>query len=521
MLFDLITILLFIAIITSTQLHLAAGQTVVEHAIGELYSQGGFSPLPPIDSHLRTSCTRLQVHSPAMGPPKTRGLRPRPSRSRFHEGSMNDRVSAVPPSQFLGPEELEALERPLEAELEQHSYNLRSSRRSQDTTRQLQLFMSRQAPSIAPSIAPSFAPSVAPSVTPSTATTSPKKGVLGQVWEGVRGRFKLKKEPASPEQKKLPDLPKKPATGVFDDRPTREEALASYHLLVEAGFFTTHAIQSTRQPPPPGFVRQRPATSHQALSPSLTATTPPPRLQPLEVPTSLPPPPKWPLNSTPITPKSNRTSLSAVTPASADSRGTKRTANEGNADIQIHQDEPPRSPRSPRTRGKKIRKTASKEFGIPILRTARSRRKLAGSRANARKSGGNASLPPVVIHHYHSNSTSSRDSRHSRRSSHLLCATSPSSSAASSPRGSFDSASSARESGESVYSVRAIGSGSKNSRALRPRKAAPAATSAPAQEALKVVPNANRGIPIVPTIPAKYTAGEDRENGQSWRGLKR
>ncbi|KAL7960200.1 hypothetical protein V8C34DRAFT_277204 [Trichoderma compactum] len=455
-----------------------------------------------------------------MGPPKTRGLRPRQSRSRFHEGSMNDRVSAVPPSQFLGPEELEALERPLEAELEQHQYNLRSSRRSQDTTRQLQLFMSRQAPSIAPSIAPSVAPSVTPSVAPSTATTSPKKGVLGQVWEGVRGRFKLKKEPPSPEQKKQPDSPspKKPVPGAYDDRPTREEALASYHLLVEAGFFTTHAIQSTRQPPPPGFVRQRPATSHQALSPTLTLRTPPPRLSPLEAPVSAPP--KWPLNSTPITPRSNRTSLSAVTPASADSRGTKRTANEGNADIQIHQDEPPRSPRSARTRGKKIRKTASKDFGIPILRTARSRRKLTSTRANARKSGGSASHTPVVIHHYHSHSTSSRDSRHSKRSSHLLCATSPSS-ASSSPRGSFDSTSSARASGESVYSVRAIGSGSKSSRGLRPRKAAPAATSTPTQDALKVVPNANRGIPSVPTIPAKYTFGEDRENGQSWRGLKR
>ncbi|EHK15972.1 uncharacterized protein TRIVIDRAFT_65203 [Trichoderma virens Gv29-8] len=451
-----------------------------------------------------------------MGPPKTRGLRARQSRSRFHEGSMNDRVSAVPPSQFLGPEELESLERPLEVELEQHQYNLRSSRRSQDTTRQLQLFMSRQAPSIAPSFAPSVAPSVAPSIAPSTAT-SPKKGVLGQVWEGVRGRFKLKKDPpSSPEQKKQPESPKKSPPGVFDDRPTREEALASYHLLVEAGFFTTHAIQSTRQPPPPGFLRQRPATSHQALS---SVTTPPPKLTPLEAPPSLPPPPKWPLNSTPITPKSNRTSLSAVTPASADSRGTKRTANEGNTDIQIHQDEPPRSPRSARTRGKKIRKTASKDFGIPILRTARSRRKLKGTRASGRKSPANGSHTPVVIHHYHS--TSSRDSRHSKRSSHLLCATSPSSSAASSPRNSFDSASSARESGESVYSVRAIGSGSKSSRGLRPRKVAPAATSAPAQDALKVVPNANRGIPIVPSIPAKYTFGEDRENGQPWRGLRR
>ncbi|GFP58363.1 hypothetical protein ACSS6W_005572 [Trichoderma asperelloides] len=449
-----------------------------------------------------------------MGPPKTRGLEARPSRSRFHEGSMNDRVSAVPPDHFLGPGEIESLERPLEVELEQHQYNLRNARRSQDTQRQLQLWLSQ-------------APSIAPSVAPSTSTSSPsKKGMLGKVWDGVRGRLQLKKDTPSPEQKKKPDSPpKKPATAnIYDDRPTREEALASYHLLVESGFFTSHAIQSTRQPPPPGFVKQRPATSHQVLS----VSTPPRAPQPLQAPPSLPPPPKFPLNTTPKTPRStrsNRTSLSAVTPASADSRGTKRTVNDStNNDILIHQDEREK-PEVPREARKKIRKSTSKDFTIPVLHAVKSRRKLTGSRSNRRKSQGNAGLPPVVIHHYHSHSASSRDSKHSKRSSHLLCAASTSS-AGSSPRSSLDSTSSWRESGESVYSVRAIGSGSKSSRALRPRKPAAKAgatstADADATEPLKVVPNANRGIPGVPSIPAKYTFGEDRENGQAWRGLRR
>ncbi|KAL6892375.1 hypothetical protein GGI43DRAFT_386869 [Trichoderma evansii] len=471
-----------------------------------------------------------------MGPPKTRGLEARPSRSRFHEGSMNDRVSAVPPDQFLGPGEIEALERPLEVELEQHQYNLRNAvRRSQDTQRQLQLWLSQ---------APSIAPSVAPSVAPSTSTSSPlKKGMLGKVWDGVRGRFQLKKDTPSPEQKKKVDLPpKKPATAnIYDDRPTREEALASYHLLVESGFFTSHAIQSTRQPPPPGFVKQRPATSasHQLLTVSTTLATPPRAPQPLQDPPSLPPPPKFPLNTTPKTPKtprstrSNRTSLGAMTPASADSRGTKRTVNEStNNDILIHQDErddrderdEKDKPEVPREARKKIRKSTSKDFTIPVLRAVKSRRKLTGSRSTRRKSQGNAALPPVVIHHYHSHSASSRDSKHSKRSSHLLCAAP--SSAGSSPRSSIDSTSSWRESGDSVYSVRAIGSGSKSSRALRPRKPAAKAgatskADADAAEALKVVPNANRGIPGVPSIPAKYTFGEDRENGLAWRGARR
>jgi hypothetical protein len=441
---------------------------------------------------------------------------------------MNDRVSAVPPEHFLGPGELEALERPLELELEKHQLNLRNARRSQDTQRQLQLWLSQ-------------APSIAPSVAPSTSTSSPRKGMLGKVWDGVRGRLQLKKETPSPEQpkKKADPPPKKPSTAnIYDDRPTREEALASYHLLVESGFFTSHAIQSTRQPPPPGFVKQRPATSHQMLNVPTNLSTPPRVPHALQDPTSLPPPPKLPLNSTPKTPKtprstrSNRTSLGAMTTASVDSRGTKRTVNDStnNNDILIHQDErddrDERSkPEIPREARKKIRKSTSKDFTIPVLRTVKSHRKLVAGRSSRRKSQGNAGLTPVVIHHYHSHSASSRDSKHSKRSSHLLCAASPSS-AGSSPRSSIDSTSSWREGGDSVYKVQAIGSGSKSSRALRPRKPAAKASAsnkadADPAEALKVVPNANRGIPGVPSIPAKYTFGEDRENGQVWRGLRR
>ncbi|KAF5267719.1 hypothetical protein FOXYS1_1393, partial [Fusarium oxysporum] len=44
-----------------------------------------------------------------MGRPKSRRAL---SASRFQEGSMNDRTSAAPPVQFLGPEERAALERP-------------------------------------------------------------------------------------------------------------------------------------------------------------------------------------------------------------------------------------------------------------------------------------------------------------------------------------------------------------------------------------------------------------------------
>jgi hypothetical protein len=37
---------------------------------------------------------------------------------------------------------------------------------------------------------------------------------------------------------------------------------------------------------------------------------------------------------------------------------------------------------------------------------------------------------------------------------------------------------------------------------------------------MRIVPDANRGIPHVPAIPEKFTYGEDRENGGPWRGLR-
>ncbi|KAK7427552.1 hypothetical protein QQZ08_005995 [Neonectria magnoliae] len=213
-----------------------------------------------------------------MGPPRTRrahSVNP----SRFHEGSMNDRTSATPPVHFLEPDEREALEHPA----------LRSHPRP---------------------------------VSDDWADKQVKKGrLLGQVWDGVRGRLGLKREPDEDkssrkreqsrkgdkdenrrdrsrgrDRSRLRDMSRgrerkdddrtkgdredKPRAGrqkeevQRDEMPTREEILANYHHLVNSGFFTSHAIQSTRQPPP-GSASS--SAQDGASSASNVSRVPPPR----------------------------------------------------------------------------------------------------------------------------------------------------------------------------------------------------------------------------------------------------
>lgn len=56
-----------------------------------------------------------ELNPKTMGPPKSKNLAALQSKSRFCEGSMNDRSSAMPPVHFLGPEALAALEQPVES----------------------------------------------------------------------------------------------------------------------------------------------------------------------------------------------------------------------------------------------------------------------------------------------------------------------------------------------------------------------------------------------------------------------
>ncbi|KAJ4320068.1 hypothetical protein N0V84_006053 [Fusarium piperis] len=188
-----------------------------------------------------------------MGRPKTRRAL---SASRFHEGSMNDRTSAAPPAQFLGPDEIAALERPVP-----------SSTRSQPRP-----------------------------VSDDWADKQVKRGrLLGRVWDGVRGRLRFEKDGEDERgsrrrerSRKRDQSEQRGRERVREDRhreekpveepqrdemPSREEILANYHHLMASGFFSSHAIQSTRQPPPGSSQSSAHSSSHSSVQPPTPASS--------------------------------------------------------------------------------------------------------------------------------------------------------------------------------------------------------------------------------------------------------
>lgn len=146
--------------------------------------------------------------------------RPVTPRSRFAEGSMNDRTSAAPPPHFLGPDTR------CQSSASLPSFPPRSSSSASRTDPEAQLRR------------------------PRSASISEKKGLSG-LWEGLREKIWGKKRPVSFDGAAVPrpEVVEEVAGG-GENRPTREEMLASYQELMAAGFFQARAIQGTRQPPP-------------------------------------------------------------------------------------------------------------------------------------------------------------------------------------------------------------------------------------------------------------------------------
>ncbi|KAI0200528.1 hypothetical protein F4808DRAFT_153647 [Astrocystis sublimbata] len=204
----------------------------------------------------------------------------RPSTSRFQEGSMNDRASAAPPPQFMGPEQLASYEDQFYAERA-----AREARRPRPFSAQAQL----QANPL-----PAHGDLPQPQPTPQKALTQPPKhtvahkkssGFFGRVRDalfhrgGNHGQAALKQDEVRRKHSSLqeplqrPDLdpPRpdylqhagrtqsevniaqifpSPLGGGLSAQPSREEVLASYNELVSSGFFQSHAIQSTRHAAP-------------------------------------------------------------------------------------------------------------------------------------------------------------------------------------------------------------------------------------------------------------------------------
>ncbi|KAB5582633.1 hypothetical protein GE09DRAFT_1075767 [Coniochaeta sp. 2T2.1] len=168
----------------------------------------------------------------------TRAAAP-PPHSRFVEGSMNDRVSNAPPPTFLGPEEMAAYERQFYAD---HARN-----NSRPTSGSDQSF-------------------------------SNNRNSGSKFWEGLRDRFSMSRAKSSSsittvssnkskasnrfsQQSQQSQQSQAAATVIASPNdkenapsvsyPSREEVLQNYKSLVEAGFFSSHAIHGTRHQPPP------------------------------------------------------------------------------------------------------------------------------------------------------------------------------------------------------------------------------------------------------------------------------
>jgi len=189
---------------------------------------------------------------------------------------MNDRTSAVPPTQFLGPEQLKSYENQFYSEpAAQHYARSRKQERPLSTPAQIQ---SSSAP---------VARTESESGQQHTVTHKKSTGFFGRVrdvlfnrgggqqgpplkQQEVRRKHSSLQEPlqhpppARPEylqagrtqsEINITHILASPRGG--SDRPSREDIMASYNELVSTGFFQSHAIQSTRHVAP-GSARETP-----------------------------------------------------------------------------------------------------------------------------------------------------------------------------------------------------------------------------------------------------------------------
>ncbi|KAH7040503.1 uncharacterized protein B0I36DRAFT_357793 [Microdochium trichocladiopsis] len=227
--------------------------------------------------------------------------------SRFQEGSMNDRVSAKPPPDFLGPD-LEAYERQFYV----HNLTSPASRDHAGKHHRQERPLSAEA-----QLGPTTEHLSRPPLTKKSSFFGRLKGALGFGWGSSNGsaqqqqpKDEVKRKHASLQDHCMPPPPQPTTTqqhlsrppprtwksqsqiniphipGVLGlerngstDRPSREEILESYQQLMASGFFQAHAIQSTRQPGPRGNAPQQ-ATSASILSTSAPVPPPPSRRPP-------------------------------------------------------------------------------------------------------------------------------------------------------------------------------------------------------------------------------------------------
>ncbi|KAI1325596.1 hypothetical protein F5Y16DRAFT_257748 [Xylariaceae sp. FL0255] len=305
-------------------------------------------------------------------PPTRNGSGSRPPTSRFQEGSMNDRTSAAPPAQFLGPEDLKKYEdqfhtdgQQLQPQPQQHQapYNRPFSAAAHvgATTSH------RRAPSpdeqvdntnkIAQKKNSGFFGRVRDALFSRPAQAQKQEEIHrkhSSLQEPLHQHVNFNNAPPRPSylmhagransEVHIPlarpsaSSPRNPSSSMAaasaanaGDRPSREEMLASYNELMATGFFQSHAIQSTRHAPP-GGLHTTDATSGSAQLPFLPpkrvssvsvipALSAPPRVStssvrpsPLQLNSVQVPPPQVPIAAE-ATPRASTSSTSTARPS--------------------------------------------------------------------------------------------------------------------------------------------------------------------------------------------------------------
>ncbi|KAF9878585.1 hypothetical protein CkaCkLH20_04077 [Colletotrichum karsti] len=227
----------------------------------------------PLTSHPVMAPPTSNAFASAQRPAAKRANSTQRANSRFVEGSMNDRTSAAPPPNFLGPEDSSEIARRFRMDFyveapdagvlsppkPQHHKSSQSLLSSQNHHQQQQHPVLHQ---------PTVTYGEAKRPASSASSHVGKKGF----WGGLREKLSFVKDkgakrPLSLDGKLLSagggaggfgsggaeGAAPAPAPANGAGMPSREEIMASYQQLMKDGFFDAHAIRSTRQPPPPNI----------------------------------------------------------------------------------------------------------------------------------------------------------------------------------------------------------------------------------------------------------------------------
>ncbi|KAM0272901.1 hypothetical protein ACHAQH_008505 [Verticillium albo-atrum] len=434
---------------------------------GPLNSHPVFSPKRPANR---------AKHSHDFGSSSASGSAPRSpvkAGSRFQEGSMNDRASAVPPLSFIGSEADFERRIRLDYPGRQGAVSALGGPVQQQQQQQQIYTQQDQRPA---SAAGSFI------------GANGKKGF----WGGLKEKFSFSRDRNVNGTKRPVSLDAKtttpagmagfPGLDMSSDgkMPSREEIARNYDQLMQNGFFASHAIQSTRQPPPGAVPRaSAPSTSasaHPTAGPSFASRMAAHQEQQHQEQE------QWPLSAN-----------------ASPSRGTKRNHSQDDDN-----DDDASS-------FKKLRKSASRignELPLHRLRPKRSHQGPVSSSIPM--------PPPPAPFGINTRRTFSSSSK---RETNRLAKRQVSKSAISNPMPIDASTRMSIDSGAPSFASSGDGQGGSSfADAMRWSRPSSRSEDAAIAAGLRVRPDANRGIPVVPRIPEQYKSrpgsafGEGAEN---------